>query len=151
MLNEERKNQEVNKKEKVNIFFGLHQPRGFSFGLFCEKFKLCSIHFQNIFIYTISSDSNSFTAKCLYRCRNPAQQGTVSESAARFPESMVRQKNEKDTRIESEDQGPTPFWGEGAQSDQVSFIVCFQAGEYVQGRENMLSEAYGAIWLSKIG
>ena len=29
---------------------------------------------------------------------------------------------------------PTPLQGEGAQTDQVSFIIGFQAGEYVQGR-----------------
>ena len=36
--------------------------------------------------------------------------------------------------MEARVRGPTPLRGEGAQTDQISFIICFQAGEYIQGR-----------------
>ena len=42
----------------------------------------------------------------------------------------MRKTQELKARI----RGPTPLRGEGTQTDQVSFIICFQAGEYMQGR-----------------
>ena len=51
--------------------------------------------------------------------------------------------------MEARVRGPTPLRGEGAQTDQVSFIRF--SGRKVHAKENVLSEAYGAIWLLKIG
>ena len=74
------------------------------------------------------------------------ESGSTSQG---FLKAQYGERMRKTQELKARIRRPTPLLGEGAQTDQVSFIRF--SGRKVHAKENVLSEAYGAIWLLKIG